>query len=133
MNHEEENNNQAPTVATPPPFRPGEDAAEAQQSAASPSMADRIAAMALDEETTIRLQQLTQGIDESSISPELLTTLAQGITHDTDVDNADAAGYLRGRNENIEAVMHPQPQADEQLPQSTPVFPRYTRRSIWER
>ena len=133
MNHEEENNNQAPTMATPPPFRPREDAAEAQQPVASPSMADRIAAMALDEETTIRLQQLTQGIDESSISPELLTTLAQGITHDTDVDNADAAGYLRGRNENIEAVMHPQPQADEQLPQSTPVFPCYTRRSIWER
>ena len=75
--------------------------------------------------------ELTDGLDSHSVSPELLSTLARGITHDEDVQNADAAGYLRGRNEKIETVLHPQPQ-DEDEPPATPVFPRYCRRSIWD-
>ncbi len=88
-------------------------------------------AMGLDEDTAQRLVRLTQGIGTDDVSDEMLATLARGVTHDDDVQNADAAGYLRGRNEKIEAVLHPQPQ-DEDEAQATPVFPRYCRRSIWD-
>ena len=90
-----------------------------------------IAEMGLDEPTSSRMSELTTGLDSQAVTPELLSTLARGITHDEDVQNADAAGYLRGRNEKIETVMHPQPQ-DEDEAQATPVFPRYCRRSIWD-
>ena len=92
---------------------------------------EKIGAMGLDEAVNSQLAQFTQGMDAEQVTPELLSTLARGITHDEDVQNADAAGYLRGRNEKIEAVLHPQPDHDDEA-QATPVFPRYCRRSIWE-
>lgn len=132
MNAEEKNEElQAPATMTPPPFRQSEEAMQSQEPSTSPSLADRVKAMGLDEDTTQRLTQLTQGIGPVDLSDELLTTLARGITHDEDVQNADATGYLRGRNEKIEAVLHPQPQNEEET-QATPVFPRYCRRSIWD-
>jgi len=126
-------------VVTPPPFRHSEQATDAQaqavenqKQAASPTLADRIATMGLDESTRERLSHLTEGMVDPEASDELLATLVMGITHDDDVQNADAAGYLRGRNEKIEAVLHPQPQDDDAQAQATPVFPRYCRRSIWD-
>ena len=113
---------EATAAVTPPPFRHNQESADHHEPTASPTLAQRIAAMGLDETMTQRLGQLTQHLD---------ATLIRGITHDEDVSNADAAGYLRGRNEKIEAVMHPQPQDDEEQ-QATPVFPRYCRRSIWD-
>ena len=134
MNHEQKNRElqQMEPVVTPPPFRPSEEPQEAQtqEQSASPSLADKIAAMDLDEQTATQLTKLTEGMDSDAVSAALLTTLARGIAHDTDVQNADAAGYLRGRNEKIEAVLHPEP--EEESPQVTPVFPRYCRRSIWD-
>ena len=119
----------APAVATPPPFRPNDEPQATQP--LSPTLDERIAEMGLDEPTSSRLGELTSGLDSQALSPDLLTTLARGITHDEDVQNADAAGYLRGRNEKIETVLHPQPQ-DEDETQATPVFPRYCRRSVWD-
>ena len=119
------------TEVTPPPFRPSENLHEAQKPTASPTLADRVAAMGLDGNTSQRLVQLAEGIGTGHLSDELLATLARGISHDDDVQNADATGYLRGRNEKIEAVLHPQPQ-DEEENQATPVFPRYCRHSIWD-
>lgn len=124
-----EEKNLEPQVPTPPPFNPGDASQEAQPS--TPTLHDQIAEMGLDESTSARLNELTTGLDAQSVSPALLTTLARGITHDEDVQNADAAGYLRGRNEKIETMLHPQPQ-DEDETQATPVFPRYCRRSIWD-
>ena len=118
-------------AVTPPPFRPSEEPQAVTDQPAEPTLGDRIAEMGLDEHTTSLLGELTDGLDSHSVSPELLSTLARGITHDEDVQNADAAGYLRGRNEKIETVLHPQPQ-DEDEPPATPVFPRYCRRSIWD-
>lgn len=118
------------TVATPPPFCGNDEAAQDQ--AASPTLAQRIAAMQLDESSAQRLTQLTEDLDGFTPSDEVLEILARGITHDDDVKNADAAGFLRGRNEKIEAMLHPQPEAEDPNQQSTPVFPRYCRRSIWD-
>lgn len=117
---------------TPPPFLKSENEhAGAQEPPASPSLAERIATMGMDEPMSQRLVQLTEGLDDDAATDELLSTIARGIAHDDDVKNADAAGYLRGRNEKIEAVLHPQADDDEQ-PQATPVFPRYCRRSVWD-
>ena len=132
MKEEQQTNEQqaaTPTV-TPPPFRPSEEP-QATQEPVTPTLDDRIAEMGLDDTTSSRMSELTAGLEGQDLSPELLATLARGITHDEDVQNADAAGYLRGRNEKIETVMHPQPQ-DEDETQATPVFPRYCRRSIWD-
>ena len=124
--------NERNEMVTPPPFRQSEERVETPEPSASPTLADRVAAMGLDEGAQQRLTQLTQGIGTDDISDELLTTLARGVTHDDDVQNADAAGYLRGRNEKIEAVLHPQPQDEEDAQTATPVFPRYCHRSIWD-
>ena len=136
MNNEQEKfeqPQQATPAITPPPFRPEKEQEEpqAQEPTASPTLAERIAALGLDEAAAQRLQELTTGIDADALSSPLLATLARGITHDDDVQNADAAGYLRGRNDKIETVLHRQPQ-DEEEQCSTPVFPRYCRRSIWD-
>ena len=119
---------EATTAITPPPFHPSEE--PQPQQTASPTLADRISGLGLDENASASLTRLTQGLSPDEVSDDLLATLAQGVMHDNDVQNADAAGYLRGRNEKIEAVLHPQPDDDE--PQPTPVFPRYCRRSIWD-
>ena len=116
---------------TPPPFRPSEEPIEAQKPSTSPTLADRARAMGLNDDTAQHLSELAAGIPSEGISDDLLATLARGISHDEDVQNADAAGYLRGRNEKIEAVLHPQPDAGDES-QTTPVFPRYCRRSIWD-
>jgi hypothetical protein len=102
-----------------------------KEQAPSPTLADRVAAMGLDDEASQRLVQLTEGIGNDRLSDDLLAILARGISHDDDVQNADATGYLRGRNEKIEAVLHPQSLVEDEAP-ATPVFPRYCRRSIWE-
>ena len=126
-------NQEQQVAVTPPPFRQSEEPVEQpQEPATSPTLAQRIAAMEMDEEKTRRLTLLTQGLTDTATSDELLDTLVQGIMHDEDVQNADAAGYLRGRNEKIEAVMHPQPQDDEDETLVSPVFPQYCRRSIWD-
>ena len=128
-----EHENPELTVVTPPPFHQSEKPVEQlqeQEQAASPTLAERIAELELDENAATRLTLLAEGIDATALTPEVLSTLARGITHDDDVQNADAEGYLRGRNEKIETVLHPQPQDEEPLTQ--PVFPRYCRRSIWD-
>ena len=129
----QENLQQHEKMVTPPPFRQSEEPYEEHlpEPGSSPTLADRIAALMLDEDTTGRLTRLTEGLDSNRATDDLLATLARGITHDTDVQNADAEGYLRGRNEKIEAVLPPSPDPGDES-ESTPVFPRYCRRSIWD-
>ena len=117
-------------TVTPPPFHQNE--VHEQEPTTSPTLADKLGSMGLDEVTTKRLTELTAGLNAEAVPPELLTTLAHGITHDDDVQTADAAGYLRGRNEKIEAVLHPQPEEESNDPGMAINFPRYCRRSIWD-
>ena len=131
MTEKEKTEQQANEAVTPPPFRQNEESVEMREPATTPVLADRIAALGLNEETAKRLIHLTECLDNSTVSDELLTTLARGITHDDDVNNADAAGYLRGRNDKIDVVMRPQSPDDDEA-HATPVFPRYCRRSIWD-
>ena len=125
---------QQASAVTPPPFHQHEPTQEApaQEPTASPTLAERTAALGLDKQTSQRLSQLIEGIDPDRITDDVIATLARGITHDDDVQNADAAGYLRGRNEKIEAVLQPEPDHEPEEPQPLPSFPRYCRRSIWD-
>ena len=127
----QEHPEQGQETVTPPPFHQNE--GPEQEPSASPTLADRLASMGLDQATTKRLTELTAGLEPNAVSVELLATIAHGITHDDDVQNADAAGYLRGRNEKIEAVLHPQPEEASNNPGLSINFPRYCHRSIWER
>ena len=54
-------------TVTPPPFRPSEEPLEAQEQAPSPTLADRVAAMGLDDEASQRLVQLTEGIGNDQV------------------------------------------------------------------
>lgn len=73
--------------------------------------------------------------EQAALSPEqamqlLPASLAEHIRGL--IDQAEAEGYLRGRNEAIEATQtfdHRAPSAPEQ---PEPTFPRYCRRSIWD-
>lgn len=118
MKNEEENREQPQEAQAPKP-------------SASPTLADKITELGLDEDTSNRLAQLIDGMAPASLSSELLSTLARGITHDADVQNADAEGYLRGRNEKIETVLPPERDSAESS-ETNPVFPQYCRRSIWD-
>lgn len=127
----QEHHEQEQDTVTPPPFHSSE--THEQEPTTSPTLADKLGTMGLDEGTTKRLTELTAGLNAEAVTPELLTTLAHGITHDDDVQTADAAGYLRGRNEKIEAVLHPQPEVEENNDPGMSInFPRYCRRSIWD-
>ena len=61
-------------------------------------------------------------------SENFVKLIVNALNHDEDMKNAEAAGYLRGRNETIEAASNLQ---DEQTPK--PVnFPIYRKRSFWD-
>ena len=58
----------------------------------------------------------------------LVALVVKALSHDDDVKNAEAAGYLRGRNETIEVAN----KFDDKEPQ--PVnFPIYRKRSFWDK
>ena len=61
-------------------------------------------------------------------SESFVKLIVGALNHDEDLKNAEAAGYLKGRNEVIEAANK---LAEEQTPK--PVnFPVYRRRSFWD-
>lgn len=88
---------------------------------------DAAAALGLDEETQRQLKEVLQPLQATVITPRVVEMLASALRHDEDVSNAEAAGYVRGRNDNIDALLHPQQQQPVAM-----TFPRYVRRSVWE-
>lgn len=122
MNDTPITDNEELAAVTPPPFHPDE-------APACPTLADKMAALNLDEGTAARVSGYLAGLDPEGLTDALIAAVARGITHDEDVQNADAAGYLRGRNEKIEAVLRPQP---DEPTATVAVFPQYRKRSVWD-
>ena len=61
-------------------------------------------------------------------SKSIVKLIVQALNHDEEMKNAEAAGYIRGRNETIEMATKPNNEKDSQ-----PVnFPVYRRRSFWD-
>lgn len=78
-----------------------------------------------------QILDVLQSLKATAATDEAVQMLDLALRHDEDVKNADAQGYLRGRNENIDASIHPeQHQEDTEAAERT--FPRYTRRSVWD-
>lgn len=94
------------------------------------SVDEAVAGMGLDEESTARIKAVLMPMEAVTIPQELLDMLGTALRHDEDVKNADAAGYVRGRNDNIDAGLHVPPAADDEIVEAT--FPRYVRRSVWD-
>lgn len=90
------------------------------------AIVDNLSISADDRDT---LNAIVGKLKSGQLDADTIATIAQGITHNADVENAEAQGYLRGKNEQIEALAK---FADDD--NSEPVnFPRYARRSIWDR
>lgn len=67
-------NQEQQVAVTPPPFRQSEEPVEQpQEPAASPTLAQRIAAMDIDEEKTRRLTLLTQGLTDTATATNCST------------------------------------------------------------
>ena len=88
------------------------------------------AGLQLSEEAIAGITALADTLGITRIDAASLATLAHAVSHDEDVSNAETQGYLRGRNEKIEATQHFDTQPDE-APRPAQ-FPTYNRRSIWE-
>ncbi len=123
---------------TPPPL-PAEAVAAVPAEAAEPVVAESTvlercrelaAGLQLSEEAIAGITALADTLGITRIDAASLATLAHAVSHDEDVSNAETQGYLRGRNEKIEATQHFDTQPDE-APRPAQ-FPTYNRRSIWE-
>jgi len=89
---------------------------------------ETLAGMQLSESVIQQVHHLVATLGQGAHDAHVVATLARGLTHDEDIRNADAAGYIRGRNEKIETTVPAPP--DETHAQ--PVFPIYRRRSVWD-
>lgn len=80
--------------------------------------------------TQERVDELISQIKTGDVSADAIQILSNGINHDEDVKNAETEGYLRGRNEKIAATTGVTEEDAEVKPAT---FPRYHRRSVWDR
>ena len=74
-----------------------------------------------------------QAIDRLGLDRDVAIRVMEII--DEQVKNADTAGYRRGRNEKIELLtrpLDPVTEAELESDATSPHFPRYTRRSVWD-
>ena len=82
------------------------------------------------------LEELTGLLSEGTDSRRLIATLYAGLRHDSDVEAADGAGYLRGKNEAIErerlAESRRMPHDDGGHPAGDIPLLRHIRRSVWD-
>ena len=76
------------------------------------------------------VEEVLAPLEQGRLSQNVVKLIAQAIGRDEDLKNAEAAGYLRGRNEKIELMNRTaEPPEAEVKPAA---FPRYTRRSFWD-
>ena len=93
---------------------------------------DAAAKMGLSAATAQQVQRMLQPIAHGEVDDAVINLLALSLSRDEDLKNADAEGYRRGRNEKIDLLTRPMNALDD--PDAHPSqFPRYNRRSIWDR
>ena len=80
--------------------------------------------------TQERVDALISQIRTGEVGTDAIQILSNGINHDEDVKTAETEGYLRGRNEKIAATTGVTEEDAEVKPAT---FPRYHRRSVWDR
>ncbi len=103
-------------------------AAEPQEQRAS-QVESILTALGVSESVQASARAILEPIEKGVAPGESIVRLVvNALRHDEDVKNAEAEGYLRGRNEVIDAASKTR---DQQGPQ--PVnFPIYRKTSFWE-
>lgn len=84
----------------------------------------------LDDATNSQVRQLIDKIGKGEFDDNTVSILSHAVNHDEEAKNAEAEGYLRGRNEKIEQVT--QPASVEEAHTEPATFPRYRKRSVWD-
>lgn len=104
---------------------------EQKKPAFSEVVAQAAQALGLSDAITSVVQEVLAPLEQGRLSHNVVKLIAHAISRDEDLKNADAAGYLRGRNEKIEIVNRAAAEqtADEAKPA---MFPRYAKRSFWD-
>ncbi len=114
----------------PPELAP-QSAPEHQEPTFSQVVADAAQALGLTDAIASVVEEVLAPLEQGRLSHNVVKLIAQAISRDEDLKNADAAGYLRGRNEKIEIVNRAatEPPETEVKPAA---FPRYAKRSFWD-
>jgi len=76
------------------------------------------------------VEEVLAPLEQGKLSGNVVKLLAQAMHRDEDLKNADAAGYLRGRNEKIEIVNRTAVPPEAEVKPAA--FPRYAKRSFWD-
>lgn len=84
---------------------------------------------ALDPDSQQRIKEVLTAAGATVATADVVDLLAKALRHDEDVSNAEASGYLRGRNEKIDNALKKPRSSD---PPSPANFPRYVKQSIWD-
>ena len=76
------------------------------------------------------VEEVLAPLEHGRLSQNVVKLIAQAIGRDEDLKNAEAAGYLRGRNEKIELVNRTASPPEAEVKPAA--FPRYAKRSFWD-
>lgn len=97
----------------------------------SEMVADATKRLGLSDAIAIVVEEVLAPLEHGRLSQNVVKLIAQAIGRDEDLKNAEAAGYLRGRNEKIELMNRAAAQPPETEPKPA-LFPRYAKRSFWD-
>ncbi|MBQ2163965.1 MAG: hypothetical protein II445_05595 [Muribaculaceae bacterium] len=112
------------------PVTTGNEQHEPQAEAMQSSLDDIIGDMNISGSVAATAKAILEPLEKGTApSKSIVELIVKALNHDEDVKNADAAGYLRGRNETIEAATRA---IEEQEPQPI-TFPVYRKRSFWDK
>ena len=112
------------------PVTTGNEQHEPQAEAMQSSLDDIIGDMNISGSVAATAKAILEPLEKGTApSKSIVELIVKALNHDEDVKNADAAGYLRGRNETIEAATRA---IEEQGPQPI-TFPVYRKRSFWDK
>lgn len=112
------------------PVTTGNEQCEPQAEAMQTSLDDIIGDMNISGSVAATAKAILEPLEKGTApSKSIVELIVKALNHDEDVKNADAAGYLRGRNETIEAATR----AIEEQEAQPITFPVYRKRSFWDK
>ena len=112
------------------PVITGNEQHEPQAEAMQSSLDDIIGDMNISGSVAATAKAILEPLEKGTApSKSIVELIVKALNHDEDVKNADAAGYLRGRNETIEAATR----AIEEQEAQPITFPVYRKRSFWDK
>lgn len=119
----------ASEVALTPPQSPKAKEKNSQTPNLSTAIDEAAAKADLSVKDARRIKLLLEPVAKGEIDEQIVTMLAQAFNRDEDLKNADAAGYVRGKNEKIDIVNR----FDGGETETRPVnFPLYNKRGFWD-